>query len=107
MRLKLPLLAALVLVGCPAPVTPSPNPFPVPNTDECGAMCSVLHSLGCVEGKDVYDSDVAGDAGVPNETCTQDCQKQQGNGVFYNPICVKHITACLQIETVRKQRCTE
>lgn len=93
----------LALLGCPPAV--SPNPLPVPDTDQCGAMCTQLQVLKCAEGKDVYDSDLPGPAGVPNETCAQDCEKQQNNGVFYNPKCVKLVTSCKDIEAARKKTC--
>jgi hypothetical protein len=61
--------------------------------------------LGCAEGQPVYDSTLPGDAGVPNESCTQFCEKQQANGVFINPRCVMQVTSCSQIETARAQTC--
>ena len=100
------LLFMLSLVGCPnGAVTASPTPFPVPDTGQCEAMCLHLQALGCEEGKPLYDSDLPGAPGVPNETCTEDCEKQQNNGVFYNPSCVKKAASCSDIESARKNRC--
>jgi hypothetical protein len=99
------LFAPLVLLGCPHAVTP-----PV-DTDLCPAMCqhigSVLEGgLGCAEGQPVYDSTKPGEAGVPNESCTEFCQHQQANGVSINPRCVMQVTSCDQIEAARAKNCS-
>ena len=103
MRLTFLPLLALPLLGCPNAA--SPNPLPVPDSDQCAPMCAHLQALNCAEGQPLYDSDLPGDAGVPNETCTQDCVKQPGNGVFYNPKCVETVPTCAQIEAYRKMTC--
>jgi hypothetical protein len=61
--------------------------------------------LGCPEGQPVYDSTLPGEAGVPNETCTAFCQRQQANLVFINPRCVMQVTSCDQIEAARQKTC--
>ena len=98
------LLLAFALIGCPPAVTPPPD------TDLCPAMCAHIGSideggLGCVEGQPIYSSALAGEAGVPNMTCTQFCQHQQASGIFINPRCVMQVTSCSQSEAVRQQTC--
>lgn len=99
-------VVAIILVGCPTPGK-SPNPIPVPDTHMCGDMCNYLIQLGCEEGKPLYDSDVPGPVGVPNESCEDWCVKQQGNGIFLNPRCVMKATSCLAVETMRQKTSCE
>jgi hypothetical protein len=104
MRRNLLLLALLAFLGCKPTVTPPPD------TDLCAAMCQHIGpadagGLGCAEGEPLYDSTKPGDAGVPNESCTEFCQHQQANGVFVNPRCVMQVTSCDQIEAARAKTC--
>jgi hypothetical protein len=70
-------------------------------------MCAHIGPTGmnCPEGQSVYDSDVAGPVGTPNESCTDFCSKQEQNGVFINPKCVAQVTSCADIEAARKKTC--
>jgi hypothetical protein len=98
------LVLVIGLLGCPPePVIPPPNP-PV-DTDLCGAMCAHLKSLGCEEGQDVYNSDMPGPTGVPNQTCQTWCEELQDAShlFFVNPRCVATVTSCDQIEEYRKK----
>lgn len=98
--------AVLVLTSCPGPVPP-PTPTPAPDTSFCGAMCDHIgpKGLNCPEGKPVYDSDLPGPPGVPNESCTDFCSKQQQNGVYLNAKCVSQVASCAEIEAARKKTC--
>lgn len=105
---RAPALLSLVLTLCSCPQTPvSPNPTPAPDTDQCGVMCAHIGSggLNCTEGKPVYDSARPGDAGVPNESCTEFCQYEQDNGIFVNPKCVAQAPSCEEIEQWRMKTC--
>jgi len=70
-------------------------------------MCDHIgpQNLNCAEGQPVYDSALPGPTGVPNESCTDFCTKQQANGVFINPKCVAKVAACSDIEAARKKVC--
>lgn len=102
-QLLLVLSAILVLVGCPTDPAKSPNPIPAPDSNLCGAMCDYLVQLGCEEGKPLYDSDLPGPRGVPNETCENWCIKTQDHGIFLNPRCVMKASSCLNIEEMRQK----
>lgn len=99
--------AALVLTSCPGPAPVPPLPGPQPDSSYCAQMCDHIgpNGLKCQEGNPIYDSDLPGPAGVPNESCTDFCTKQQGNGVFINPKCVAQVAACADIESARKKTC--
>jgi hypothetical protein len=104
MRYALVLLA--LLVACTkVPDVPGPSPIVVPNTDDCGAMCEHLRDLGCEEGDPVFNSDMPGQLGRPNQSCEDFCRETQTNGVFLNPRCVKRVASCEAIETARKKVC--
>lgn len=98
----------IILLGCsglgrnPA----SPNPAVVPDSELCGAMCDHLEQLGCEEGRPVYDSDLKGPQGVPNESCEAFCKDQQSKGTFVNPRCVMVVKTCADIEPARQHMCT-
>jgi hypothetical protein len=101
------LLFVLVLLGChPQDVKPSPapSPTPAPVTSPCEDMCKAIgpDGLKCEEGQPTYDSDLPGPAGVPNQTCTAFCEKQQDNGVNLHPSCVAKVKSCDEIETARQ-----
>jgi len=83
----------------PWPILPS-------DTSECAVMCGHLKSLRCQEGEDLYNSDISGPVGIPNQTCTAWCIEVQGRGVFLNPRCVKTVPSCNLIEEYRKRACT-
>ena len=95
------------LLACTPAVPPSPNPIPAPDSTFCAAMCVHIGpgGLNCPEGQPVYDSSLPGDAGVPNESCTDFCTRQPTVGVFINPRCVAEVTSCAGIEAARKQNC--
>lgn len=105
------LIFVLCLLGChPQDVKPDPNPTPnpAPVVSDCEAMCQHIGptkdgGLGCEEGNPIYDSDLPGTPGVPNESCTTFCEKQQENGVDLNPRCVVSVKSCGEIETARQQ----
>jgi nitrous oxide reductase accessory protein NosL len=109
-----PLLALVVvlttlLVGCPKPPdAPGPAPINVPDTDVCAAMCEHLgpKGLNCEEGQPVYNSDLPGPTGVPNQSCESFCRETQINGLFLNPKCLKSVPSCDLIEDWRKKTCT-
>lgn len=92
----------LLLLGCPQrEVTPDP-----PITDGCRAMCDRIgpQGLNCEEGESVYDSDLPGTPGVPNQTCEAFCEGQQEQGVNLHTQCVAAVRSCSEIEESR-QRC--
>lgn len=61
-------------------------------------MCKHLSTLGCEEGKPVYNSDLGGPVGVPNQSCVDFCQELQDSGYFVNPKCVLLVTRCDEVE---------
>lgn len=81
--------------------------YPIPvkpiDTDQCGRMCTNLGELGCEEGKPVYNSDLPGPDGVPNQSCVEFCREMQDSGVWLNPKCVATVQECSQIETFRRK----
>ena len=99
-------LFLLLLLGChPHDVRPDPDPTPDPQSvSDCKLMCDHIgpEGLGCEEGEPVYDSDFAGEPGVPNRSCEQFCEKQQANGLDLAPRCVAEAQSCEEIETVRQ-----
>jgi len=100
------LFLLLLLIGCHPQPTPIPTPGPV--SSDCAVMCQHIgpESLGCEEGEPVYDSDLPGTPGVPNESCTEFCEKQQKNGLDVYPSCVAQVQSCAEIETAR-QHCKQ
>lgn len=84
---------------------PGPSPINVPDTDQCKPMCAHLSTLKCEEGEDLYNSDLPGPKGVPNQSCQSWCEELQGKGTFLNPRCVQTITSCDQVEAARKKTC--
>lgn len=84
-----------------------PQFFPKPDSELCGAMCEHIGPSGlkCPESDAVYDSDLPGDAGVPNKSCEQFCKDLLAKGVRVNPRCVMHVHACSEIEPARKKVC--
>ena len=96
-----------VLVCCCHPVAPVPTPTPAPDGSSCALMCDHIgpKGLNCPEGQSVYDSDLPGPAGTPNESCADFCTKQEQNGVFINPKCVAQAATCADIEPSRKKTC--
>lgn len=103
-RLLLPALLLVLLLGCPPssdPVTPSP--LPPPDTDLCGQMCAHLKKLGCEEGEPVYNNDLPGPEGKPNQSCADNCKELQDKGFFVNPRCVARVEKCEDIEPARQK----
>lgn len=101
------LLLLVLLSGChpqakPEP-GPEPGPIPEPGTD-CEAMCEHIgpQGLNCEEGLPLYDFDLPGTVGIPNQTCVGFCEKQQANGVNLYPQCVVRATSCEAIEAARQ-----
>ena len=71
MRTIQALLLVLAVTGCPPKIDPaSPQPNPIPDTDLCGAMCEKIGPKGlkCEEGEPVYNSDLPGERGKPNQS---------------------------------------
>ena len=106
---KLYLLAVLILTGCPSynPHDPSDPPAPInpPDSDLCETMCDHIgpSGLDCEEGKPLYNSDLLGDPGVPNQSCADACHEWQDKGVFVNPRCVSTVPSCDLIEDYRQK----
>jgi hypothetical protein len=100
---KLPLAVLLFVVGCiPSQDIETPRPQPPDNEPgQCEIMCEHLVSLGCEEGKPVYNNDLPGPADVPNQSCPDFCEDLQGKGVPVNPQCVALIEICDQVEEYR------
>jgi hypothetical protein len=111
MRTLATVLLALTLTACPPPrEAPSPHPLPVPDTELIPGMCKHLGpkdqgGLGCDDGNPVYNSDLPGPAGVPNQSCVDFYTGLQNNGYFVNPKCVLSVTACDQVEAARQKTC--
>ncbi len=103
----IPFVFAVLVLACCHPVSPVPTPTPAPDSTYCAQMCDHIgpKGLNCPEGQSVYDSDLPGAAGVPNESCADFCTKQQANGVFINPKCVMQVTSCSDIEAARQKTC--
>lgn len=101
----IPFVFAVLLLGCPPAAVPTPNP--APDATSCGAMCAHIgpSGLNCPEGQSVYDSDLPGPTGTPNESCTDFCTKQTNNGIFINPKCVAQVATCADIEAARQKTC--
>lgn len=99
--MKFPAVLLIVLIACSS-TQKSPNPIPAPDSDLCGAMCNHLVQLGCEEGQPLYDSDLPGPRGIPNQSCEGFCQKQQKNGIFINPRCVMWASSCTAVEEMRQ-----
>ena len=83
---------------------PTPDPAPDPVLSDCEVMCRHIgpDHLDCEEGAAVYDSDLPGPPGVPNQSCAAFCERQQSNGVLINPRCVARVQSCDEIETARQ-----
>lgn len=100
------LLVVVLLLACPGarrdPVTPTPLSTDYEN---CTAMCDHLATLGCEEGKSVYDSDRPGPQGEPNTTCAEFCITSQQRGADLYPFCVAKAPSCELIESYRVQSC--
>lgn len=103
MRTVFALLTLLVLGACPIQGSNHPGPRPIdpPDSDMCSMMCEHLAGLGCEEGKPVYNSDLPGPEGQPNQSCEDNCEELQDRGYFFNPKCVGEVTQCSQIEDYR------
>jgi len=93
------LVLPFVFAACPSPVSPTPNP--PPDTDFCQSMCDHLQALGCEEGQPLYNNDLPGEKGVPNQSCADNCVELQNKGLFINPRCVSTVEKCDQIEPAR------
>lgn len=106
-HLALAALAALTLVGCPPkePRIPGPPPLDPTGTEYCAEMCDVIgpQGLKCEEGEDVYNNDLPGPEGEPNQSCTEWCEEQQARGFYVNPKCVRLVTVCEDIESARQK----
>ena len=109
MKYLFPLLVSLALVGCPTTTTTqdpaTPTPIKPPYTDLCDEMCDHIgpENLKCEEGEDVYNDDLPGDAGVPNQSCEDFCRTLQEQGVNVNPRCVRLVPNCGSIEDYRQK----
>ena len=98
------IVLTLLLTGCPSnsnipdPVVP---PVPPPDTDWCVTMCDHLSKMGCEEGEPVYNNDLPGPEGIPNQSCSDNCMELQDRGFFVNPKCVVDAPSCEMIENYR------
>lgn len=104
------LASLLTLSACGSrkqPDAPGPRPINVPDSNECQNMCDHLKQLGCEEGQPVYNSDLPGTVGVPNQDCPDWCEEIQILGTFLNPRCLKNVPSCGLIEEWRKKTCTD
>lgn len=79
-----------------------PEP-PPPDTGSCVAMCEHIgpSGLNCEEGGPVYNSDLPGPEGEPNQSCVDACEEWQANGIPVNPDCVAKSPNCEEIEAYR------
>ena len=105
---KLCLFLFPTILGCTQVAVVTPRP--IPDTDMIGAMCQHLGpkekgGLGCEEGKPVYNSDLPGTPGVPNQSCTDFYTELQAKGYFVNPRCILLVSTCDAIEAARQKTC--
>lgn len=110
MKTLYPLLLLTVVLSssCNPPKeadTPSPAPINVPDTEMCPVMCEHFKALKCEEGDPLYNSDLPGPKGVPNQTCAEWCVEIQSKGTYLNPRCGKVVPSCDLIESWRKKTC--
>lgn len=113
----LPVIAWLLLTSCQAkqPIPLKLAPIEIPDDSFCGAMCRHLgpktpdtpDALNCEEGGPVYNSDLPGPVGLPNQSCRDFCLSTQSNGVFLNPRCLMKVPSCDLIEEWRTKSCTD
>lgn len=103
MRLLL-ILTSILFLACQ---NSTPAPHPPVDTDQCDAMCQHLQKLGCEEGEPLYNNDLPGEVGVPNQSCAANCQELQDRGYFVNPRCVSTVAACEAIEAARAKHPSE
>jgi len=102
------LVVPLLLTACPK-TDPTKPPVPPPldptGTEFCAEMCKRIGPAGlkCEEGEDVYNSDLEGEEGVPNQSCTDWCEEQQERGFYINPKCVRLVESCKEIEDARQK----
>lgn len=70
-------------------------------------MCDHIgpEGLGCPEGEPVYDSDLPGPRGEPNQSCEDFCLKQEENGLGLNPECVAQVESCDQVDSAMQNGC--
>jgi len=97
------LLAAALLWGCPQQEAEIPAPPPGPASDPtfCEEACQVFQDKACEEGEDLYNSDLDGEPGEPNQTCVEWCHELQDRKAALNPKCTRLIEVCDQIEDYR------
>lgn len=93
----------LLLIGC-LQQPPVPPPTPPVDTNMCDEMCNHLQTLGCEESKPVYNNDLPGPVGVPNQSCDDNCRELQAKGYFVNPRCVATVLVCDAIEAYRQKQ---
>lgn len=105
-RLAWLVFPAVWLLGCPPTQPPVPPPNPPVDTDKCGEMCDHLKKLGCEEGEDLYNNDLPGPNGEPNQSCADNCKELQDKGFFVNPRCVAQVKTCEEIEPARQKEST-
>ncbi len=95
----------------------TPNPPVITDQNECVAACANLQKLHCPEGNAIdmrsackVDSDCKGldgqtdtkqacTAGKCMTSCANFCIETENQGVWLDPICVKSITSCSQIDS--------
>lgn len=106
-------LLTYVAFGCTSVITPSITPVPpvIVDQDKCQLACDNLKLLNCDEGKDIQmktkcliDAECAAGqtcsqaSGFCVTPCAVFCRDTEEQGVWLDPNCVAHITACDQIE---------
>jgi hypothetical protein len=69
-------------------------------------MCDHIgpEGLRCEEGNPLYNNDLPGAEGVPNQSCKDNCEELQKKGFFVNPRCVATVQRCDQIEDYRQKQ---
>jgi hypothetical protein len=104
MKRAILLLSLLVAAGCRQekdPEIPAPPPAPASDPAFCAEACAQHEELGCEEGEPVYNSDLPGPAGEPNQSCEEWCVEMQERGSALNPACTRLVSSCDQIEEYR------
>lgn len=94
MRILSLIFAATLLFACAGPgEDPAPHVTPVCGIELCGEACTHMAELGCEEGTPVELPDGG------SMSCSEFCQYEHENGVYWNTECIVSITTCEQIES--------
>lgn len=108
---------AVILLGCPHGTNVTPQPPSVTDQADCKAACEHLQALGCDDGQDIdmhtnctsnencldiYFKQDPGQFcknGACLVTCQTFCERTENAGVWLDPGCVSHVTACNLVDT--------